>query len=110
MDVGAAVVAAREAAVVVQPGEGALYDPALRPEPGPVLGVALGDLRGDPARPEFGAVAAAVVGTVGEQHLGAELAVRADGSDAINQLEQLRDVVAVGAVTVSASGIPFRSR
>jgi hypothetical protein len=50
VDVGAAVVAAREAAVVVQPREGALDDPALRAKTRAVGGAALGDLRCDAAR------------------------------------------------------------
>jgi hypothetical protein len=43
MDVGAAFVADAEASVLVQPGEGALDDPALATESGSVGGVALGD-------------------------------------------------------------------
>jgi hypothetical protein len=57
-DVDAAVIAAREALVVVQRGERALDDAALRPEPGTVLGVALGDPSRDPAIAQHGAVAA----------------------------------------------------
>ncbi len=39
MDAGAAVGADQESAVVVQPGEGALDDPAVAAEPGAVLGL-----------------------------------------------------------------------
>ena len=45
MDVVAAVGADEEAAAVVEPGEGALDDPAVAAEPGAVLGLAAGDQR-----------------------------------------------------------------
>ncbi len=48
MDLGAAVVADEQPFEVVQPGEGALDDPAGATEPGAVLGLAAGDLGGDP--------------------------------------------------------------
>lgn len=105
MDVGAAVIAAREAAVVVQPGEGALDDPALRPKPGPVLGVALGDLRRDPTVTQLGAMAAAVVGAVGEQHLRSELACGPTGAIRSTSSSSWVMSLRLAAVTVSASGI-----
>ena len=100
VDVGAPVVAAREAAVVVQPGEGALDDPALDSQAGAVLGwllgaAAFGDPRRDASGAQFQAVTGRVVGAIREQRLGAEAAVRADRRDAIDELEQLGDVVAV---------------
>ena len=49
MDVVAAVVADEEALVVVQPGEGALDDPAGAAEAGAVFGLAPGDLGADAA-------------------------------------------------------------
>ena len=61
MDVGASVVAALQAPVLVQPGDCALDDPALFAEPRAVAGFALGDSRCDPALSEFFAVLAAVV-------------------------------------------------
>ena len=101
VDVGAPVVAAGKAAVVVQPGEGALHDPALGSEPGAVLagalgGTALGDLGHDSAGAQLGAVTLGVIRTVGEQRLRTELAVRADGRDAVDEVGQLGDVVAIG--------------
>jgi hypothetical protein len=47
VEVGASFVADREALVVVQPGEGALDDPAHAPEAGAVGGRALGDAMAD---------------------------------------------------------------
>ena len=101
VDVGAPVVAAGEAAVVVQPGEGALHDPALGSEPGAVLagalgGTALGDLGHDSAGAQLGTVTLGVIRTVGEQRLRAELAVGADRRDAVDEVGQLGDVVAIG--------------
>jgi len=49
----------------------------------------------DAACSQFGVMTARVIRAVGEQHLGSELAVRADRCDAIDELEQLGDVVAV---------------
>ena len=49
VDVVAAVVADEEALVVVQPGEGALDDPAGAAEAGAVFGLAPGDLGADAA-------------------------------------------------------------
>ena len=55
MDLVAAVVADEQAFEVVQPGEGALDDPAVAAEPGAVLGLAASDHGLDPALPELGA-------------------------------------------------------
>jgi hypothetical protein len=101
VDVGAAVVAAREAALVVQPGERALDHPAFGSQSGAVLGrllgcTAFGDSWRDPSGTQLAAVTGRVVGAVGEQRLGTETVVRADRRDTIDELDQLRDVVAVG--------------
>ena len=61
MDVCAAVVADEKSFELVQPGEGALDDPAAAAEPGAVLGVASCDLGFDPALPELAAVTVVVV-------------------------------------------------
>ena len=50
VDVGAVFVAQSQAAVLVEPGDGALDDPALTAEAGAVAGVLAGDLGLDPAR------------------------------------------------------------
>jgi len=64
--VGVAVVADGEAAVAVEPGEGAFDDPAVAAESGAVLGLATGDERFDGAPAEFAAAAGVVVGAVSE--------------------------------------------
>ena len=52
VDLVAAVVADEQPFELVEPGKGALHDPAVAAEPGAVLGVAPGDLRFDPALAE----------------------------------------------------------
>jgi hypothetical protein len=52
VDVVAAVGADQQSAAVVQPGEGALEEPALAAEPGAVLGLTASDQRLDAALPE----------------------------------------------------------
>ena len=49
MDVGAAVVADEQPFELVEPGEGALDDPAVAADAGAVFGLAARDLGGDPA-------------------------------------------------------------
>ena len=100
MDVVAAVGADEQAAAVVEPGEGALDDPALAAEPGAVSGLAAGDERLDAALPEQTAVLVVVVGAVGDQRPGTvswAADTAAHGRHAVEQLEQLRDLVAVAA-------------
>ncbi len=56
MHLVAAVVADEQPFEVVEPGEGALDDPAVAAEPGAVSGAAAGDLVRDPAVSELAAV------------------------------------------------------
>ncbi len=100
MDVVAAVGANQEAAAVVEPCEGALDDPAVAAEPGAVLGLTAGDHGFDAAFPDEAAVLVVVVAAVGEQRLwptSRSPDPAADGRYAVEQLDQLRDVVAVAA-------------
>lgn len=100
MDVVAAVGADEEAAAVVQPGEGALDDPALTSEAGAVVGLASGDHGFDAALPDEATVLVVVVAAVGEQRprpASRSADPSADGRDAVEQLDQLGDVVAVAA-------------
>jgi len=90
-----AVVAAFKTPVLVQPGDRALDHPSFSAEPGAVAGFAFGDPWRDPSLSEFLAVFAAVVGAIGEQHLGPELAVPAGRWDPVYQRHELGDVVAV---------------
>ena len=100
MDLVAAVVADEQSFELVQPGEGALDDPADAAEPGAVLGLAAGDLGLDPSGAEFAPVLVVVVAAVGGDPLGsaaraADLA--AHRRDAFDERDQLGDVVAVAA-------------
>lgn len=100
MDLLAAVVADKESLELVQPGEGALDDPAMAAEAGAVLGLSAGDLWSDPALAELTAMAVVVVAAVGGQPFGpsarpADLA--AHRRHTVDERDQLGDVVAVAA-------------
>jgi hypothetical protein len=64
VDVVAAVGADEESAAVVEPGEGALDDPAVAAEAGAVLGLTAGDHWFDAPPPEQPAVFVVVVAAV----------------------------------------------
>jgi hypothetical protein len=96
----AAVGAEQKPAAVVEPGEGALDDPAVASDAGAVFGLAAGDHRLDPAMPDQPAVLVVVVAAVSDH------AVRppprpagpaADWRHLVEQREQLGDVVAITA-------------
>ena len=100
MDVVAAVGADKEAAAVVEPGEGALDDPAVAAEPGAVLCLAASDQRLDATLPDKATVLVVVVAAVGDQRPRSAARAAdpaADGGHAVEQFEQLGDVVAVAA-------------
>jgi hypothetical protein len=100
VDVVAAVGADEQSAAVVQPGEGALDDPALVAQSGAVLGLTACDQRLDPTLPEQPAVLVVVVAAVGDQHPGPSPGPAnpaANRRHPIEQFEQLSDVVAVTA-------------
>ena len=95
---------------LVQPGEGALDDPAVAAEPGAVLGLAAGDHRFDAALPDQAAVLVVVVAAVGEHASGRRRgpAERGRGpvgrrsSSGISWVTSLR----LPPVSVQASGMP----
>ena len=100
MDFVAAVVADEQPLEVVQPGEGALDDPAGATEPGAVPGLAAGDLGRDPATPQLAPVLVVVVAAVGGKTLGPPAwtaNAAAHGRDGLDERDQLGDVVAVAA-------------
>jgi hypothetical protein len=100
VDVVAAVGADEQSAAVVEPGEGALDDPALPAKAGSVLGLAPGDDWFDAELPDEAAVLVVVVAAVGDQDPRATAwppDTATHGWHAIEQLEQLGDVVAVAA-------------
>src|SRR5213592_4610107 len=84
----------------MQPGEGALDDPADPAEPGAVLGLAAGDLGADAKSAELAPVLVVVVAAIGDDTTGS-LARTADLAahrrHPLDERDQLRDVVAVAA-------------
>ena len=100
MDVMAAVGSNQQATTVVQPGEGALDDPAVASQAGSVRALTARDHRLDASPTDEPAVAVVIVGAVGDDHVGPP----SRPSDApphrrhqVEQGEELRDVVAVAA-------------
>ena len=96
----ATVVADEQSLVAVQPGEGALDDPADAAESGAVLGLTASDLRLDVAGAEFAPVLVVVVAAVGDDPVGASAwsaDLAAHRRDALNKRHELGDVVAVAA-------------
>jgi len=79
VDLGATVVADEQPLEVVQPGEGALNDPAHAPEPGAVSCLAMGDEGSDAPFADEAAVRVVVVAAIGDEGSGAE-AGPADGA------------------------------
>jgi hypothetical protein len=100
VDLVAAVVADEQSLELVQPGEGALDDPAGAAEAGAVFGLAAGYLRCDPAFAELVAVRGVVVASVCGQSLGPPSRpadTSANRRHPIDERDQLCDVVAVTA-------------
>src|SRR6266545_3232801 len=84
----------------MEPGEGALDDPAVAAEPGAVLALAAGDFGRNTPPPELAAVLLVVVAAIGGETLGT--APRAAdpasyGRDGVDERDQLGDVIAVAA-------------
>jgi hypothetical protein len=100
VDFGAAVVADEQPLELVQPGEGALNDPAVTAEPRAVLGPAARDLGSDPALAELAAPNVVVVAAVGAEAIGPAARptdLAAHRWDAIEERDQLGAVVPVAA-------------
>ena len=84
----------------MEPGEGALDDPAVAAQAGAVLGLAAGDDRCDPSLSQLPAVALGVVAAVAEELVGSAARSTdeaAHGRHSVEQWDQLGDVVAVAA-------------
>ena len=99
MDFVESVGAQQEAAAVVEPGEGAFDDPAVPAEARAVLGLTARDDRLDAPLPDEAAVLVVVVAAISEQRPRSATRspwTAAHRRDAVEQFEQLGDVVAVG--------------
>jgi len=100
VDLVSAVVADEQSFEVVEPGEGALDDPAQAAQSGAVRGLAAGDQRGDAAFADEAAVLVVVVAAVGHDPLGPlprATAAAVHARHRVQQRDQLSDVVAVAA-------------
>ena len=98
MDLGSTVVADEEPLEVVQPGDGALDDPADAAEPGAMFGRAAGDHGLDAARSDEPSVLFVVVAAIGDERVGSKAGPAdhtAHGRRLVDQRDQLGDVVAV---------------
>jgi len=84
----------------MEPGEGALDDPAVAAEPGAVLALAAGDFGRNTPPTELAAVLVVVVAAIGGETLGTAPRT-ADpasyGRDGVDERDQLGDVIAVAA-------------
>jgi hypothetical protein len=100
VDFVAAVVADEESFELVEPGEGALNDPAVATKPGSVRGPSACDLGNDPTTAKLATVLVVVVATVGADPVRAPTrpaGFAGDGRDSVEERNQLGDVVAVTA-------------
>ena len=100
MDLVAPVVADQESLVVVEPGEGALDDPADAAEAGAVFGLTAGDLGRDPALAQLATVLVVVVAAVGGDAIGSLPRAANNAAhrwNALDERDELGYVVAVAA-------------
>lgn len=107
MKVGASFVAGAEAFELVQPGEGALDDPAHFAQSGAVGDAASGDQGFDAVLAQQAAVPLEVVAPVGVQTQGLAAGTSPnspDRWDGVQKRQELSDVVPVAPVRVTASG------
>ncbi len=91
----------------MQPGN--LHNPAVGAQSGAVEGAATGDRGHDAAGADLVAVDVVVVAAVGEQRVRFPARMTnpaADRRDRVEQGQELGDVVAVAAVSRTASGVP----
>src|SRR3954451_3893903 len=107
MEVVKALEADEETAVAMQPGEGALNDPAVTAEPGAGLDALACDARGDPSTFEGSPPFDGLVGLVGVE-LVRPLARRAggllDGRDGVDDIQEHRPLVHVGCRLEAGEG------
>ena len=100
MELGPSLEANEQSSELVQPGEGALDDPAIATQAGSVRSLATGDLWSDAAPPELAAMALGVIATIGEElrgPLSGPTHLPCHGRDRIEQGKKLCDVVLVSA-------------
>ncbi len=99
MNVGAAFVANAQASELMQPSDGALHHPTGHAQATAVLGVAASNLGANAAGGQRPAVRLGVIAAVGLNPNGAVAgcpAFAGNRRDAVDQGQQLRNIVAVG--------------
>jgi hypothetical protein len=98
--IGVTLPADAEPSELVQPGEAALHHPTLGAQPRSVVLTAPGDQGLDAAGPELATVLVVVIASVGKQSIGALAGtadLAGDRRDAVDQGQELGDVVAIAA-------------
>lgn len=109
MDLGGSVVAGSQAPELVEPGEGALDDPAVFSQAAAVGHVPFGQERLDPKGAELPAMRLAVVGPIALELFGSPAGsspFSPDRRDAFEKGQKLGDVVPVGPGEVGREGNP----
>ncbi len=99
MNVGAAFVANAQASELMQPSDGALHHPTGHAQATAVLGVAASNLGANAAGGQRPAVRLGVIAAVGLDHIGTvtrRARFTGDRRNAVDQGQQLRNIVAVG--------------
>jgi len=100
VELGPSLEANEQSPELVQPGEGALDDPAIATEAGAMRSLATGDLWSDAAPPELAAMPLGVIAAIGEELRGSPSRpthLPCHGRDRIEQGKKLCDVVLVSA-------------
>ena len=112
VDLGSTVVADEEPLEVVQPGDGALDDPADAAEPGAMFGRAAGDQGLDAARSDEPSVLVVVVAAIGDELSGRKrglpMTPRTGGTLSMSGISWVTSL-RLPPVSVQASGIPLAS-
>jgi len=113
VNVVTAFVSNSQAAELVQPTDRPLHNPSKDAQAAAVLGVSFGDYRLDAAQGQLLAVRIGIVGSISEDFSGAlhrasDLA--SDRRDRVDQRDQLRHVVTVGACEQDGKRNAFRIR
>src|SRR5688500_10245796 len=108
MEVGVALVAEGEASETVEPGDGALDDPAVAAELGAGLDALAGDAADDAPTSEVGTAAATIVRFVGVELAGPR--ARAAGPPSLDRVDTLQDVLEDDAIVDVGGGQEDRQR
>src|SRR3569833_2838646 len=101
MHIGSPVVAHTQASKLMQPGEGALDDPARHAEMAAMSGTTLSKLRMDATLPQDTTIALAIISTIGLHTAGVAQGPATPSSDGRNPIEQRHELCGI---------VPVRAR